>query len=170
MPRPNLTRRKLAQDPTDAVGLILLDASGTPIYLSSTARAVISYAARKKKMSNTRITRAILSEVRNNNTRKSVTTIVSGRWTYACREFPLEDARLAPRVADHAIVLERIGQRNRGFPRSLGRFNLTERERKIASLLIAGFTSKELARRMNIRERQVKTYSRSIVAKLGGTA
>jgi DNA-binding CsgD family transcriptional regulator len=82
----------------------------------------------------------------------------------------LEDARLAPRVADHAIVLERIGQRNRGFPRSLGRFNLTERERKIASLLIAGFTSKELARRMNIRERQVKTYSRSIVAKLGGTA
>ena len=48
-------------------------------------------------------------------------------------------------------------------------YGLTPREREVASLLVEGLTSKEIAQRMDISAHTVKGYLHFVMTKLGAT-
>jgi DNA-binding CsgD family transcriptional regulator len=165
MQRSNLAAAVGRQRPIE-VGLILLDASLTPIYISSTARQIICCAEGQKTMRDNRIQEAIRSKVISDPRRQthSAKTLVSGRRLYRCREFLLEHA-LTP-TPHRAIVLERISGDEQTRKPALEQIKLTPQERELVSLLVAGKTSEQIVRRMSISSRTLRTYSRSIIKKL----
>ena len=156
---------------TDTVGLILLDVSLNPIYVSSTARQVICYALGSKEISETHIAETVRSQIldlRSRHSRHPEGTVVSGRRVYACRELLLDD-RGSPGGAYSAIVFERVSRRNERFRHFIEEFNLTAREREVVCLLVSGLTSKEIAQQLNISAHTVKTYLNFVMTKLGVT-
>jgi DNA-binding CsgD family transcriptional regulator len=92
----------------------------------------------------------------------------SGRRHYSCRVFVLNRSGTKQQRRMFAVLLER----NRPaaallLSNVLEQFNLTPRERQVVELLSRGFTSKEIAARMNISANTVKAFLRLIMVKMG---
>jgi DNA-binding NarL/FixJ family response regulator len=69
--------------------------------------------------------------------------------------------------ATTAILLERAQRRSFDSSQAAARFNLSQRERETVELLVHGYTSKEIASRMQISPDTVKTFVRLIMVKMG---
>jgi DNA-binding NarL/FixJ family response regulator len=166
MRRSNVVADAVADQEPSLLGLILLDASLAPIYISSAARQIICCAEGQKTMRDNRIQEAIRAKIISDLRRPphSPKTLVSGRRRYRCLEFLLEDAFTAR--AHRAIVLEQISPDDQNPKPALEQIKLTAQERKLVSLLVAGKTSEQIVRRMSISSRTLRMYSRSIINKL----
>ena len=73
----------------------------------------------------------------------------------------------AGRPALGAAVAERLVRRPGGDPRSPSLASLTSRERDVLRLMVDGLANKQIARRLSITEKTVKTHVSSILGKLG---
>src|SRR4051812_30943749 len=117
----------------EAVGLILLDAHLKVVYVSSTARHILSYGHSSKPGSSPedqfsdRIQSVVVA-------RGGVggwdSAILSGRRRYLCRTLLLEPTAGLPQTPHSAILLERTSRRNDRLRRLVQQFKLTPRERE----------------------------------------
>lgn len=70
------------------------------------------------------------------------------------------------RCARHGLA--EVGARSAEFPQhGLPQSGLTPREAQVATLLLDGLTSKEIARRLNISDLTVRKHRENLLAKLG---
>jgi DNA-binding CsgD family transcriptional regulator len=95
----------------------------------------------------------------------------SARRTYLCRSFLLEPVvnrkNTAPQSGSLQIILiERKSHEATSILAVSKRFGLTCRERETVQFLLQGFTSKEIAQRMNISANTVKAFIRLVMAKM----
>jgi DNA-binding CsgD family transcriptional regulator len=157
--------------PPDMVGLVLLDAFGNPLYVNSTARQVISYALGQERMSENTLGDAIRTKIPdlNDSNPRSAITLISGRRKYECRKLLLERGETAQEQPYCALVFERISRRRESLRRMVEQYGLTPRERQVASLLVEGLTSKEIAQQMDISTHTVKGYLHFVMTKVGVT-
>lgn len=101
----------------------------------------------------------------------------SARRTYQCRSFPVETA--ASRKPANPkngsgnsdglmiVMLERTGNEMVMIAEIAARYGLTARERETVEFLLEGFTSKEIAERMEISPNTVKAFIRLVMVKMG---
>ena len=153
----------------DTVGLLLIDRSRNPVYINSTARLVISYAVGKNRLSDTDIREVLREALADAREDSSLLTLISGRRKYACRNFVIEPHESTAQKAYEAIILERISRRQEQLRRIVQQYGLTPRERDVASLLMNGLTSKEIAQQLDLSAHTVKGYLHFIMMKLGVT-
>ena len=153
----------------DTVGLLLIYRSRNPVYINSTARLVISYAVGKNQLSDTDIREALREALVDAHEDSSLLTLISGRRKYACRNFVIEPHEATAQKAYEAIILERISRRQEQLRRIVQQYGLTPRERDVASLLMNGLTSKEIAQQLDLSAHTVKGYLHFIMTKLGVT-
>jgi len=154
----------------EAVGLILLDAHMKVVYVSSTARHILSCqnSGKSDVLLEDRLSDRIQSAVvSSGGVGGPASALVSGRRRYLCRSFLLEFAGTAPDLPHSALLMERISRRNDHLRRLVQQFKLTPREREALLLVAEGLTSKEIACRMNISTHTVRAFLHVIMIKLG---
>ena len=154
----------------EAVGLILLDARMKVVYVSSTARHILSYPHSSKPgvpSEDQMFDRIQSVVVSSGGAGGPASALASGRRRYLCRFFLLESTGTAPDLPHAAILLERTSRRNDHLRRLVQQFKLTPREREALLLVAEGLTSKEIACRMNISPHTVRAFLHIIMIKLG---
>lgn len=153
----------------EAVGLVLVDAHMEVVYVSSTARHILSYGYSNKPGTSPedQFSDKIQSVVVPRDGGGGVSAIVSGRRRYLCRILILEPTGAVPQTPHSAFLLERTSRRNDHLRRLVQQFKLTRREREALLLLAEGLTSKEIACRMNISPHTVRAFLHLIMIKLG---
>jgi DNA-binding CsgD family transcriptional regulator len=154
----------------EPVGLILLDAHMKVVYVSSTARHILSY--RNPGESGASDTNQLADRIQSvvfasGEAEGAASALMSGRRRYLCRPFLLELTGTAPHVPHAAILMERTSRRNDHLRRVVQQFKLTPREREALLLLAEGLTSKEIACRMNISPHTVRAFLHIIMIKFG---
>lgn len=147
-------------------GLLLVDASLQPIYVSHEAVQILAY---PETSSLERYVKEKVRFVFASVGSSVLTEFISGRRRYLCRKFPVASSSATSlREAAVAILLERSKPQ---FDGSLiaAQFHLSQRERETMELLVHGFTSKEIANRMRISPNTVKAFLRLIMVKMSVT-
>jgi DNA-binding CsgD family transcriptional regulator len=153
---------------TARVGLVLLDSSLKPIYCNSEARSIFAYPNQPAKAPNAEFSESIRSIVGKKpgaDDFPTTTHFVSGGRRYLCRIFVLEPESNGGSKPTIAITVERDSV----LLDLVARFQLTDREVEAVQHLADGFTSKEIAQRMNISPNTVKTFFRLVMIKMGVT-
>jgi DNA-binding CsgD family transcriptional regulator len=96
----------------------------------------------------------------------------SARRTYLCRSFLL-DPVVSPKDKSaqsgrlQIVMIERKSHEATSIGEVSERFGLTPRERETVEYLLEGYTSKEIAQRMNISANTVKAFIRLVMTKMG---
>ncbi|MGC2479478.1 MAG: LuxR C-terminal-related transcriptional regulator, partial [Candidatus Sulfotelmatobacter sp.] len=106
--------------------------------------------------------------------------VQSARRTYLCRSFALDLPENHNNHNSHNIgsgqsgrltivMMERKSHESTTIAEISERFGLTARERETVEFLREGFTSKEIAQRMNISPNTVKAFIRLVMVKMGAS-
>lgn len=177
-PPPETTAKKIMamareeSGNSDSPGLLLLDSSLKPIYVSEKAVSILCYPERPGKNGHLRsfLGRTIdLLFLRQDESPcpKIPHEFVSGKRLYQVRVFTLK-----PRLGNGsgptlAVMLERNHQATIDITQAAKKFRLTHRESKALELLALGHKTKEIASEMRIRPNTAKTFLRSVMFKLG---
>jgi DNA-binding NarL/FixJ family response regulator len=98
--------------------------------------------------------------------------VQSARRTYVCRSFPLDFAAThksgsASQGSLAIVLIERKSNGSSTLAEISERYGLTAREQETVQFLREGFTSKEIAQRMNISPNTVKAFIRLVMVKMG---
>jgi DNA-binding CsgD family transcriptional regulator len=104
----------------------------------------------------------------------------SARRTYLCRSFALDLPENHNNHNTHnnasgqsgrltIVVMERKSHESTTIAEISERFGLTAREQETVQFLREGFTSKEIAQRMNISPNTVKAFIRLVMVKMGAS-
>jgi DNA-binding CsgD family transcriptional regulator len=98
--------------------------------------------------------------------------VQSARRTYLCRSFPLDSMNGHKSTATQSgklliVILERKGNQGVTIENLSERFRLTAREQQTVQFLMEGYTSKEIAQRMEISANTVKAFIRLVMVKMG---
>lgn len=155
-----------------AIGLLLMDSSLTPISCNDETIRILSY---PDPPGQTRQLDAFLAEMIRSRFLKNselprhspfVTEFVSGRRRYRCWLFHLNrHLTKGPSQAALELLLERDSSEF-SLPRMARLFNFSEREKQAVELLLLGLSNKEIANRMNISPNTVNTFFRLIMIKM----
>ncbi len=106
--------------------------------------------------------------------------VQSARRTYLCRFFALDLPENHNNLNNHnngsgqsgkltIVMMERKSHESTTIAEISERFGLTARERETVQFLREGFTSKEIAQRMNISPNTVKAFIRLVMVKMGAS-
>jgi DNA-binding CsgD family transcriptional regulator len=98
--------------------------------------------------------------------------VQSARRTYLCRSFPLDIPENHNNGSSQSgsltiVMIERKSNESTTIAEISERFGLTAREQETVQFLREGFTSKEIAQRMNISPNTVKAFIRLVMVKMG---
>lgn len=171
--RPLSTARKQTGQRPDIPGFLIVDSSGTPIYLNDEAVRILSYPERSPGPRNggkilLRAIQTILPHLKERLKRFSAREIRSGRRTYLCRSFSVAPANRKNSWPIGAVLLERDSA-TKDILLIGAKYHLTQREQEAVQLLSHGLTSKEIADRMGISPNTVKAFLRLVMIKTGVT-
>ncbi len=150
-------------------GFLLVDSLLQPIYANDEAIRILAYpqSPRKVRPLGTFLARRLRSILREQE--RDVETrpaeLTSGRRRYLCRSFSVKPRGKNSMQPALALLLERNRPRAVDLHEFAERFRLTRREREAVELLMRGFTSKEIAARMNISVNTVKAFLRLVMLK-----
>ncbi len=168
----NLSR---GHEESQAVGLLLLDATLRPIYASEEALAILAYPgapARNKGFDNflqNRI-RSLVSGNGNHNgfpPSKFLNEVASGKRCYQLRTFSVDSHLGAGRRPAVALLLERNQRGALNLESVTRKFRLTQREKETVELLVQDLSTKQIASRMGISPNTAKAFLRSVMIKVG---
>jgi len=106
--------------------------------------------------------------------------VQSARRTYLCRSFALDLPENHNSQNNHnnasdqsgrltIVMIERKSHESTTIAEISERFGLTAREQETVQFLREGFTSKEIAQRMNISPNTVKAFIRLVMVKMGAS-
>ena len=159
-------------------GLIVVDDSLCIVASNSEALQILAFPDRPENIQ--RLDVWLTNKIRVDLVdRKSTSRVVgefrSARRTYLCRSFSvdLRGRKTEPRANGSAsskglliVMLERKGNEVVMVAELAERFGLSAREQETVQFLLEGFTSKEIAQRMNISANTVKAFVRLVMAKM----
>lgn len=152
-----------------ALGFVVADASFKPLSVNHEAVAILTYQGRDGPTQN--LEEAFKGKIQRNLTRGmdllTALPFTSGRRTYFCRAFRLGESGRQSNAATFVIVLERGISGTHALYQVAEQFRLTRREREAVSLLLQGFSNKEMSGRMAISVNTVKALLRLVMLKMG---
>lgn len=156
---------------SDCPGLLLLDTFLQPLYMNDEAVSILSYAQAPRGDGHgacflkQRID-SLLPQRNGSSDKKFSSEFASGRRHYQVRVFALKSSLQSHTGPTLAVLLER----NREHPdlsRAARKFHLTQRETAALELLMQGYTTKQIACRMDISPNTAKAFLRSVMFKSG---
>jgi len=154
-------------------GLLVADASLRPILANEEAMAILSYPGPpQQSLADTfhKTVRPRLISAQNspvNGKQAPFMKFKSGRRTYFCRAFALDNKAKGAGGVATLIVLERAMSGPPALSQVSRRFHLTQREQQAVALLLQGFSNKEMAKDMGISANTVKAFLRMASIKMG---
>jgi DNA-binding CsgD family transcriptional regulator len=164
---------KVYMDPAHP-GLIVTDASLAVLAYNDEALQILTYPAQASEIRHidSWLSNKIRSDlVRRYSTSRFVEEFRSARRKYLCRSFSLElkanNGNGSSSGKEWQIVmLERGSNDALKFTQISERFGLTAREQETVRHLLKGYTSKEIAQRMEISPNTVKAFLRLVMVKM----
>jgi DNA-binding CsgD family transcriptional regulator len=149
-------------------GFLLLDTGLNLIAANDPALQILSFPGQTARIEHPKVfladqVRATLRDYQHHDGSAFVKEFRSGKRRYLCNSFRLDYGDSSKPV--FAVLLERNAAGN-VFAEVSQRFDLTQRERETVGFLLQGFTSKEIATRMNISPNTVKAFLRLVMVKM----
>ena len=167
------TRRQFETPNSDSPGFLLLDSLLRPLYINDEAVSILAYP--QILNGNGQVASFLKQEIasllpRSNGSAapRFPSEFESGRRQYKVRVFTLKSNLQNHSGATLAVLLER----NREHPalsRAARTFHLTQREIEALNLLMQGYTTKQIACRMDISPNTAKAFLRSVMFKSGAS-
>lgn len=156
---------------SDSPGILLLDTFLQPLYMNDEAASILSYPQATRGNGHgayflKQSIDALLPQRNGSSDPQFPGEFASGRRHYQVRVFTLKSNLQGHSGPTLAVLLER----NREHPdllRAARRFHLTERETGALELLMQGYTTKQIACRMDISPNTAKAFLRSVMFKSG---
>jgi DNA-binding CsgD family transcriptional regulator len=154
------------------VGVVLLGPQWRPLGFNAEAARILGYPGQPHKIpSLDAILPATRRQLGSTSGPALTDRFTSGRREYVCRTFLLDsagkrDSRLRPRFV---VILERVRAPHGDLARWSEQYQLTTRERETVEHLAEGLSSKEIASKMNISPRTVKSFLRLVMVKVGAS-
>jgi DNA-binding CsgD family transcriptional regulator len=153
-------------------GFLLLDAGLNLIASNDPALQILCFPSKADRIKQPkvfladRVRTALLDHQRSGGT-AFVKEFESGRRRYVCKSFQVDcSGDHSPQPA-FAVLLERNATTSFSALAEISEeFDLTQRERETVEFLLQGFTSKEIATRMNISPNTVKAFLRLVMVKM----
>jgi len=166
------TAENFERENSDSPGLLLLDSSWKPVYVSEKAVSILCYPERPGKNGHLRsfLVRRIDSLLPGQDESlcpKIPHEFASGKRLYQVRLFTLKPHLGNGAVPALAVMLERNQRASVEITQAAKRFRLTPRETEALELLTLGYNTKEIASQMGISPNTAKTLLRSIMFKIG---
>jgi DNA-binding CsgD family transcriptional regulator len=155
-----------------ANGFLLLDTGLNLIAANESALQILCYPSQAARIKQPKVfvadrVRTTLVDHRNQGGPTFVKEFKSGNRRYLCKSFQLECNGNQSLQSAFAVLLERNTASNFSALTEISEeFHLTQRERETVELLLQGFTSKEIANRMNISPNTVKAFLRLVMVKM----
>jgi DNA-binding CsgD family transcriptional regulator len=152
---------------TTRCGVVLADASLTPLYLNSEAMRILEVSTRSIPES---LHRRLIEVCRGHDILYPfVAQVQSRRRRYLCRAFPLDSSVMCGGCQAPALVLffERSNITSADLDFVSGTFRLSAREQVALSFLTTGLTNKDIASRMGVSPNTVKAFLRAVMSKMG---
>ena len=157
-----------------ARGVIVVDAGLRVVASNPEGLQILTFPERPEQISNLDIWLAnkVRSKLADRQSPSGIAgEVQSARRTYVCRSFPLEAVEdhkdsLAQSGRLQVLMIERKSNEAASIMEVSERFGLTRREQETVQFLLEGFTSKEIAQRMNISANTVKAFIRLVMAKM----
>jgi DNA-binding CsgD family transcriptional regulator len=152
------------------VGVLLLDGGLNPVYYNAAAASILGYPDAVFSASSVgTVLPASQPPFARTARCSSAIEFASGRRRYMSRTFLLESngnprSAFQPRLL---VVLERECAQQVDITRWSEEFQLTCRERETVRFLLKGLTSKEIAAEMDISPNTVKSFLKTVMAKVG---
>ena len=154
-------------------GLIVMDAVFAVLAYNGEALKILTYPDRPEKISHVEswLTNKICTDLARRSPPRFVEEFRSARRIYLCRSFFLE-RKAHNGNGSHSngalqiVMLERKCNEAVKFTEIAERFALTAREQETVRYLLEGFTSKEIAQRMQISPNTVKAFLRLVMVKM----
>jgi DNA-binding CsgD family transcriptional regulator len=156
-------------------GLIVVDASARVVGSNAEVLQILAFPEHPRNIRNLDVWLA--KKLRSSLVEKQSPSglagkVQSARRTYLCRSFPLglpenHDNGLAHSAGLAIVMIERKSNESVTIAEISERFGLTAREQETVQFLREGFTSKEIAQRMNISPNTVKAFIRLVMVKMG---
>ena len=152
-------------------GLVIFDAAGTPLWVSTEALRILAYPnsanGNSAELARTRCSCLFRpAPVETPAADRLVEHLISGRRRYFCRRTWLDTVSDGDGRSAFAVLLERSRSWEALTAAIANRFHLSPREHESLTLLGEGLTSKEMAERMRISPNTVKAFLRVIMIKL----
>lgn len=166
------TRCKARPPANEAVGLLLMDSSLSPISCNDETIRILSYPVAPERIRSLDVflrdtIRARLLNPQSYQLSRFVTQFVSGKRRYRCRAFHLDRHLKGSSHQTLELLLERSTSGLLFLPRIAQQFKFSRREQQALELLLQGLSNKEIADRMNISPNTVNTFFRLIMIKMG---
>jgi DNA-binding CsgD family transcriptional regulator len=154
------------------VGFVLLDSTLNPVLLNRSAAEILSYPQKPSAQASqssflAERVRLMLVASHPSGSPPIVSEFRSGRRLYHCRTFRLDAQAKEYSQLSLAVLFERGSTTSLSLRQVAQKFHLTAREQEVLEFLLQGFTSKEIAGRMNISTNTVKAFLRLIMIKMG---
>src|SRR5215831_8335808 len=154
---------------SDSPGLLLLDNLLRPLYVNDEAVSILSYPQTPR--GNGQVTNFLKQRIdamlpkRNGSPDAAFSSeFASGRRHYRVRVFALKSNLQNHSGPTLAVLLERKRE-HADLLRAARRFHLTKREKEALDLLMQGYTTKQIASRMDISPNTAKAFLRSVMFK-----
>jgi DNA-binding CsgD family transcriptional regulator len=162
-------------------GLMVVDASLSVVASNAEALQILTFPERPEKIhcTDTWLANKIRAKlVERQSPYRFVGEFHSAKRTYLCRSFSVDVAGthktgngnhkdgLPPSDGLLVVMLERKSNEAVTMAEISERYGLTAREQETVHFLIEGFTSKEIAQRMNISPNTVKAFIRLVMVKM----
>jgi DNA-binding CsgD family transcriptional regulator len=153
-------------------GFLLLDGGLNLIASNEPALQILCFPSRPDRIKQPRVfladrIRTALLDHQRTGGLAFVKEFESGKRRYICKSFQVDcNGDRSPQPA-YAVLLERNAATSFSALAEISEeFDLTQRERETVEFLLQGFTSKEIANRMNISPNTVKAFLRLVMVKM----
>jgi len=158
---------------SDSPGLLLLDTFLRPLYANDEAVLILSYPQTPR--GNGHVANFLKQRIdsmlpkRNGSPDRTFSgEFLSGRRHYQVRLFALKSNLQNHSGPTLAVLLERERE-HPDLLRAARKFRLTEREKEALELLMQGYTTSQIASRMDISPNTAKAFLRSVMFKTGAS-
>ena len=157
----------------DSPGFLLLDNRLRPLYVNEEAVSILCYP--RSPLGNGDVANFLKQRIdsmlpkRNGSTDPTFSSeFASGRRHYQVQVFALK-CNLRNHVGPTLAVLLERKREHRDLLRAARKFHLTEREKEALEFLMQGWTTKQIASRMDISPNTAKAFLRSVMFKTGAS-
>jgi DNA-binding CsgD family transcriptional regulator len=155
-------------------GLMVIDAALGLLAYNGEAVQILTFPDQPDKIHN--LNTWLTNKIRTNfvgrqSPARFVEAFRSAKRMYLCRCFPLDFMHMegngsGPPKGLQIVMLERKSNEGVSITEISEQFGLTAREQETVQFLLQGFTSKEIAQRMNISPNTVKAFLRLVMVKM----
>jgi DNA-binding CsgD family transcriptional regulator len=153
-------------------GFIVADASLKPLYANNEAISILTYPGSTTQNTADLFQKKVLPVLNGYSAQaqkadSQAAKVKSGRRTYYCRAFLLNNNGKGPTCSATLVVLERGTSGPVALSQVSKQFNFTQREHQAVALLLQGLSNKEIAESMGISANTVKAFLRMATIKMG---